>query len=560
MQKHGINAYVQPVHDEYMSEYPPTCNQRVKWLCGFSGSAGAVVVLEKKAALFVDGRYTLQAKNEVDGALFEQHNITDLAPEQWAAKHLRGDLGYDPKLYSSAMVRRMENAGLTLAAMPNLVDAIWKDRPQPPQSKIYAHDIKYSGERSADKRARIAKQLKADAALLTAPDSVNWLLNIRGSDTEGTPLALCVALLDAKGRAQLFVPPDRVDAKTRAHLGRDVELCDPDTLPKKLAAWKKKNVQVDMRTTPMWYVSALEKSGVKTVEGQDPCQLPKAMKNVVELAGMRAAHVRDGAAVVKLLCWLENQKRVSEIDIAEKLLSFRQQNDLFVEPSFPTIAGSGPNGAIVHYRADEKSNRALKANELLLLDSGGQYHDGTTDITRTIAIGKPGRAEKESFTRVLKGHIAIATAQFPEGTSGSQLDALARQYLWQAGLDYDHGTGHGVGCFLGVHEGPQRISKRGGDAKLLPGMILSNEPGYYKAGAYGIRIENLVAVAQAKKGWLAFETITCAPIDTRLIETSMLSAAEKEWLNAYHAWVQKTLSPLLGRAERDWLKNTCCLV
>jgi len=577
MTAHALAGYIQPVHDEYMSEYPPACNRRVEWLCGFSGSAGSAAVLRDKAALFTDGRYTLQAQNETDAALYEQHNTASMLPESWLAvqAHSGDKIGYDAKLYTRTMLARMKTVlgkkGIELVAVENLVDGIWLDRPAAPATPLFMHELRYAGVESSAKRRRIGEQVAlagADAALLTAPDAVNWLLNIRGRDVENTPLALGVAIIEASARVHFYIMPSRCDEAVRAHLGDEVMLCEPSALEEGLLSLGKYRVLCDPQAVPVWFTQTLEKAGAKIVEAQDPCMLAKAVKNPVELKGIRSAHIRDGAAVVKLLCWMEG-KSVTEIEVSEKLLYFRAQHPMFVEPSFTTIAGSGPHGAIVHYRVTPQSDRAAKEGELFLLDSGGQYPDGTTDITRTFPIGAPTQEHKECFTRVLKGHIALATAFFPHGTSGSQLDALARQYLWQAGLDYDHGTGHGVGCFLGVHEGPQRISKRGGDAPLKPGMIVSNEPGYYKAGEFGIRIENLVAVVEKNPSpsplegggdYLGFDTVTCVPIDTRLVEISMLTAQEKQWLNAYHAWVLEQLADMLDTQEQAWLKARCAAI
>ncbi len=598
---HRLTGYLQPVHDEYLSEYPPACNQRVGWLTGFSGSAGTAIVLQKKAAIFTDGRYTLQAKNEVSAKLFEQHNSGETTPEAWLAERLKSGnrIGYDPKLYTKNMLWRMERVlgkkNIRLVPVKNLVDAVWAGRPSAPSSPLFIHDIKYAGEKPLSKRQRMAKQIKAagaDACVITAPDAVCWLLGMRGSDVPCTPLVLSAAILYADAKADLFVAPERCDAYVRTHLGKQVKLCAPESLGKKLQALGKKRVLCDPGSLPVWFTQVLRKTGATIIEGENPIIPAKAVKNPVELQGMREAHIIDGVAVVKLLCWLDQEapcRPVTELEISDKLLRLRAAHTQFVEPSFPTIAGSGPNGAIVHYRVSAESNRTLQKNELMLLDSGGQYPGGTTDITRTVPVGTPTPEHKDRFTRVLRGHIAIATARFPEGTAGSQLDAMARQYLWQAGLDYDHGTGHGVGCFLGVHEGPQRISKRGGDAALKPGMIVSNEPGYYKTGAYGIRIENLVAVItsplplregagggdilnentfskipplpnpppQVGREYLRFETITCVPIDTRLVDAAMLAATEKQWLNTYHAWVLGKLTDKLDAAEREWLAERC---
>lgn len=560
----GIDAYLQPVHDEWMSEYPPACNRRVEWLTGFSGSAGLAVVTADKAAMFVDGRYTLQARAQVS-ADYEVFNSADATPQGWLSRELPGGakIGYDPKLYTKGMIEKFK--GNITTPTENLIDGLWENRPPAPATQVFAHEVIYSGESAASKRARIAEAIRkagADAAFLNAPESVNWLLNIRARDVENTPLCLAFAIIDGSGLVQLYIDGSRISGELRLHLGVEVKICAPETLASGLCGFSGKTMLLDSQTTTVFIADLCRAADVKLLEGVDPCFLPKAIKNPVELTGIRKAHIRDGAAVAKLLYWLADQENVTELAVVDKLLSLRGQNDLFLEPSFDTIAGSGEHGAIVHYRATQESNRALKAGELFLLDSGGQYFDGTTDITRTVAIGTPTSAHKDRFTRVLKGHISLARAQFPEGTSGSQLDALARQYLWQDGVDYDHGTGHGVGCFLGVHEGPQRISKRGGDAALAAGMVVSNEPGYYKAGEYGIRIENLVAVVEKTSGengrkFLGFETLTCAPIDTKLVAVFMLTDEEKEWLNNYHEWVKAELSPLLDAREKIWLADYC---
>lgn len=574
--RYGINGYIQPLNDAYMSEYPPACNRRLEWLTGFSGSAGCAAILASKAAFFTDGRYTLQAGNEVDAGQFELFNSARMPMEQWLASQMRpGErLGFDPSLYTPAALKRLQKwlnpKGVECVAVENLVDRVWRDRPPLPDSPVSVLDLGYSGEAPVSKRKRIGEAISkagADAAVLSTPESVNWLLNIRGRDVEHTPVVLTVAVIDAQGSVKLYVSLARCDGYVRRHLGGSVEICDPLSLETDLRKMGLRGLRVlcDPQSMPLWYSMVLQEAGAIIVDGTDPCLLPKAIKNPGELRGIREAHLRDGLAVTRLLCWLdmESQRRpVSEMEVCRKLLQLRAHHPLFVEPSFATIAGSGPNGAIVHYRVSEASDRALKSGELFLLDSGGQYLDGTTDITRTIPIGEPDTECKDRFTRVLKGHIAIATVQFPQGTSGSQLDILARQYLWQGGMDYDHGTGHGVGHFLGVHEGPQRISKRGGDTPLQAHMVLSNEPGYYKAGAYGIRIENLVTVIEKSKGdndmpYLGFETLTCAPIDTRLVESSLLADGEKAWLNQYHQWVLEKLSANLDEQERGWLTARC---
>ena len=566
MASHGLDAYLQSVHDEWMSEYPPACNRRVEWLTGFSGSAGLTVVLADKVAMFVDGRYTLQAAKQVS-ADYVVLNSSDITPQNWLAQQLTdgAKIGYDPKLYTKTMLDKFKK--FSVVPTPNLIDELWENRPPKPATKIFAHDAQYSGETSEAKRLRVADAIKktgSDAAFLSAPESVNWLLNIRARDVENTPLCLAFAIIDAQGNVQLYVDSSRLDEKVLAHLG-DVKICAPDSLSEELLLFSQKTMLFDAQATTVFITDLCSASGIKLLKGTDPCVLFKAVKNPVELAGIRKAHIRDGAAVTSLLYWLEKQENITELEVADKLLLLRMQNELFLEPSFDTIAGSGEHGAIVHYRATPESNRALQQGELFLLDSGGQYFDGTTDITRTVAIGEPLPEHKDRFTRVLKGHIALAQAQFPEGTAGSQLDALARQYLWQDGIDYDHGTGHGVGCFLGVHEGPQRIGKRGGDAALKVGMVVSNEPGFYKTGEYGIRIENLVTVVEKTVGengkkFFGFETLTCAPIDTRLVDSEMLTDSEKKWLNDYHAWVKTELSPYIDDDENKWLENYLQLV
>ncbi|MEZ5690299.1 MAG: aminopeptidase P family protein [Rickettsiales bacterium] len=564
LEKYGINAYLQPVHDEWMSEYPPLCNRRVEWLTGFTGSAGLAVVTDDKAVIFVDGRYTLQAKEQA-GADYEIHNIADYPPEKWLAGNIPAGkkIGYDPKLYTRTMLKRFEK--LSLIPVENLIDALWENRPPPPATPLFIHETKYSGESSTSKRSRVVSEIKkanADLLFLSAPENVNWLFNIRARDAENTPLCLASAILDKNGKAYIYLDEDRVSNKVSDHLGNDTEIISPENIKENLSVFTGKKILCDSGTTPLFIENLCVDSGLKVINSTDPCELLKAIKNPVELAGMRAAHIRDGLAVTKLLYWLSRQSKVSELDVVGKILELRTQNELFVEPSFDTIAGSGEHGAIVHYRATKESNRNLGDGELFLLDSGGQYYDGTTDITRTVIIGNPTDEHKRNFTLVLKGHIALACAIFPEGTTGTQLDVLARQYLWQAGLDYDHGTGHGVGCFLGVHEGPQRVSKRAGDVLLKSGMILSNEPGYYKTGEYGIRIENLVAVVEKitgdnNKKYLGFETITCTPMDVALINISMLTSEEKIWINNYHNWVREELSPYLDADETVWLIKAC---
>lgn len=562
----GLDGFLLPMADEHQNEYVPPRARRIAWLTGFTGSAGLVVVLADKAALFTDGRYTLQAKAQVDGALYELRHVTEEPPTDWIAAHLGagGRLGYDPWLFTADGVARFRQAaeragGALVAVDENPLDAVWDDQPPPPLAPVVPHELRYAGESAADKRARIAATLEADAAVLTATDSIAWLFNIRGGDVAHTPLALAFAILRADGTADLFVDRRKLTPGLDAHLGNAVAVREPGDFAPALAQLAGKRVRVDPAVTAAWVFDRLQSAGAQIVRAADPCQLPKACKNEVELAGTRAAHRRDGAALTRFLRWLdENWREADELTAAERLEAFRREDGLFRDLSFDTISGAGPNGAIIHYRSTPETNRRLESGSFYLVDSGAQYLDGTTDVTRTIAIGSPSPEMRDRFTRVLKGHIALALCRFPEGTTGSQLDALARLALWRAGLDYDHGTGHGVGSYLGVHEGPQRISKLPNTVALKPGMIISNEPGYYKAGAYGIRIENLVVVQRielpgAERPMLGFETLTRAPIDLAAVEPGLLTPEERTWLNDYHAEVRATLQPLLDPATAAWL-------
>jgi Xaa-Pro aminopeptidase len=573
--RRNLSGLYLPLTDEYQSEYLPMRAQRLSWLTGFTGSAGSVAVLADKAAVWSDGRYTLQLAQQVDGRLFEHLHSTDNPPTDWLKANLKkGDrFAYDPWLHAEGMVKRLQEActaaGAELVAVDsNPIDAVWTDQPPPPLGPVRVQDLTLAGQSSADKRAAIAAAAKtagADAVVLTLPESIAWLLNIRGSDVPHTPLPLSMALLHADGAVDLYIDDRKLDAAVRQHLG-DVRLHAADAFTAALTALgaAHKSVQVDPATAAAYVLQRLEQAGARLVRAEDPCLLPKACKTAAELDGTRAAHRRDGAAVSKFLAWLDTQAArggVDEMAAAQKLQDFRRLSNELRDLSFTTISGAGPNGAIVHYRVTPETNRLLEPGNLFLVDSGGQYPDGTTDITRTIAIGEPTAEMRDRYTRVLKGHIALATAKFPEGTSGQQLDALARKPLWEIGLDYDHGTGHGVGAYLSVHEGPQRIAKMGSPVALKPGMIISNEPGYYKTGAYGIRIENLVTVrvetdkAENGKRWLGFETITRAPFDRRLIDLTLLTAAEVAWVDAYHALVWHDIADLLDDAARDWLKQ-----
>jgi Xaa-Pro aminopeptidase len=573
LKRRGIDGFVVPRADEHQGEYVPRRSQRLAWLTGFSGSAGLAIVLADRAAIFIDGRYTLAVRGQVDTDAFVPHQIPEQSPEAWIAENLTkgGKLGFDPWLQTvdghERFARACQRAGGEFVSVDsNPVDAVWPDRPPAPLAPVLPHPDEFAGENSQAKRARIAGAVKAkgaDVALITAPDSIAWLLNVRGGDVPRTPFALGFALLHGDGHVDLFMDRRKVPDRTLAWLGNAVTLAPPDELASALDMLGKvgKRVLIESATAPMWAATRLQAAGVALIRDADPVALPKACKNAVELEGIRRAHRRDGAAVSGFLGWLSREstnRKLREIEASDRLQALRQETGKLRDLSFDTISGAGPNGAIVHYRASEASQRTLEPGSLYLVDSGGQYRDGTTDITRTVAIGTPSPEMRDRFTRVLKGHIALAMARFPAGTTGSQLDALARYALWQAGLDYDHGTGHGVGAYLSVHEGPHRISKMANNVALQPGMIVSNEPGYYKTDAYGIRIENLVAVREAKidgadRRYLEFETLTLAPIDLACIEPGLLTDAERQWLNDYHRRVRETVGPEVDEATRAWL-------
>ena len=568
----GLDGFVVPLSDEHQGEYVARRSQRLAWLTGFTGSAGLAIVLAEQAALFVDGRYTLQAAAQVDGSLYEHCHITDEPPGAWLREHLAAGaaLGYDPRLHGASQRDRLaapcRAAGARLVPCEdNPIDTLWVDQPPAPLGPIAPHPARFAGAEAGEKREIVAARLAekgAAAAVLSAPDSIAWLLNVRGADVANSPLPHSFAIVHGDGAVDWFVDRRKLLPEVPAHLGNSVHVQAPDSMANALDALADtgKAVLIDAAATPVWIVDRLTDGGAKVVRGADPCALPKACKNAIELDGIRAAHRRDGAALTRFLAWLAAAPpgSITELDAVGRLAAMRAGGEHYRGPSFDTISGAGPNGAIVHYRVTAASNRTLEPGTLYLVDSGGQYLDGTTDVTRTVAIGPPEPEHRDRFTRVLRGHIALATARFPRGTSGAQLDTLARQFLWQAGLDYDHGTGHGVGHYLNVHEGPQRISRMGSGAALAPGMVVSNEPGYYKTGAYGIRIENLVAVMEADDAngaFLGFETLTLAPINRALIDPAMLTADERAWLDAYHARVVETLAPLLAddAAALDWL-------
>jgi Xaa-Pro aminopeptidase len=566
----GLDGFIIGRGDEHQGEYVPQRADRLAWITGFTGSAGAAIVLAEEAAVFVDGRYTLQVREEVDPKLYQYQHLVTEPPERWIEGHLKKGqrIGFDPWLFTVDQARRFTDAaakagGTAAPVEKNPLDAIWGDQPPPPIAPVLPQDMRYAGRSSEDKRRAIGKALAAegqDAAVISAPDSLCWLLNIRGGDVPRTPFALGFAVVDTAGHVDVFMDPRKFTPATLSHLGNEVTVQPREAFAGALDALgkEKRKVAIDSNTAGVWIRDRLVKAGAAVRVGDDPCALPKATKNAVEIEGTRAAHRRDGVAVTNFLGWLAAEApkgSLTEIEAAEKLASFRRRDPLFRDFSFDSISGAGPNGAIVHYRVSEKSNRKIENNSIYLIDSGGQYLDGTTDITRTVAIGTPTAEMKDRFTRVLKGHIALATVKFPKGTSGSNLDVLARRPLWEIGLDYDHGTGHGVGSYLSVHEGPQRISKMPNRVALEPGMIISNEPGYYKTGEYGIRIENLVVVqpVDGQQNMLQFETITLAPIDINLVDRTLLSADEVAWLNAYHRRVRETLSPQVDAATKAWL-------
>ncbi len=567
-----LQGFIVPHADEHHQEWLPPRAARLAWLTGFDGSAGAAVILHRKAAIFVDGRYTLQVRQQVDKALYEVKHLITEPPQKWlAAKVTAGDrIGFDPWLHTqaqaTALAKACRDAGAELIPTPqNPLDAVWPDQPPPPLAPVVPHPVQFAGKDSPSKRAELAAGIKqggAAAAVISLPESIAWLLNLRGGDVANTPLPLSFAILHDDGAVELFIDRRKLTPQTERHLGNHVSLAPPEALAEALDRLAKagKPIQICPRTAASWIFRRVKDAGGEIREAPDPCELPKARKNETELNGARAAHRRDGAALTRFLSWLAREApsgTVTELTAEARLEAFRRGGEHFNGLSFSTISGAGPNGAIVHYRATESSARKLAAGELYLVDSGAQYLDGTTDVTRTVAIGEPTAEMKDRFTRVLKGHIALVLAPFPVGTSGAQLDTLARQYLWQAGLDYDHGTGHGVGSYLGVHEGPQRISKHG-SVPLEVGMIVSNEPGYYKEGAYGIRIENLVTVVAAplegaEREMLGFETLTLAPIDRNLIDPALLTPAERSWLNDYHDRVRTAIEPQVDNETGDWL-------
>ena len=563
MKKDGIDAFLVPRSDAHQGEYVAARDERLSWLTGFTGSAGFAAVLADEAGVFIDGRYTLQVRDQVSTDHFTPVDWPKTRLGPWLSDRLGPGqtVGIDPWLHTRAEVEALEKAGLNIRMTDNLVDRIWADQPDPPRGKVAPYPAEFAGKTHDEKRAEIAailREANQRAVILTLPDSLAWLLNIRGSDLRHTPSIQGFAILRDDGTLNLFTLPSKL-ADLADHLGPDITVAPPDAFPAALATLSGP-VRLDRKTAPHAVGLALDDAGTEIAWADDPCLLPKARKTPAEIAATTEAHLRDGAAMVEFLAWLDDaapKGGLTEIDVVEKLEGFRRATNALRDVSFDTIAGSGPNGAIVHYRVTRGTNRTIDPGDLLLVDSGGQYIDGTTDITRTVTTGTPTADQKAAFTRVLQGMIAVSRARWPRGLAGRDLDPLARAPLWMAGQDYDHGTGHGVGVFLGVHEGPARISRLG-EVPLDPGMILSNEPGYYRAGAWGIRIENLVTVVEApalgdNRDQLAFETLTWVPIDTRLVDTAALSQAERDWLNTYHAGVAEKLAPRVSESARNWL-------
>ncbi|SQH75506.1 putative Aminopeptidase P [Shewanella benthica] len=575
MAKANLDAFIVPRADEYLGEYVPQRNERMQWISHFTGSAGMIIILKESAAIFVDGRYTIQVKLQVDGELFQYMSLTDTPQIQWLATSLGTDarIGYDPRLHPLSWQKSAESqlnkAQMALVAVDeNPIDLHWQDRPLASNAPAILFDEKRAGKSSQQKRQQIAAVVAesgADMALITSLDSFCWLLNIRGNDVPRLPVILGTALLTANGDMTLFTDVEKLPAGTSEHVGSGVSFKAESELKDALKELAGVKLLADQNSSNAWSQLIAEQAGAILIPGFDPVSLAKAQKNTTELAGMRACHIRDGVAVSRFLAWLdmevESENFHDEGVLADKLESFRLEDELYKEPSFDTISAVGANAAMCHYNHNNGIPATMSNNSIYLVDSGAQYLDGTTDVTRTIAIGQVTSEHKKMVTLVLKGHIALDQAKFPRGTTGQQLDGFARQYLWQHGFDYDHGTGHGVGHFLNVHEGPQRIAKNSNDVALLPGMVVSNEPGYYRAGEFGIRLENLItvrpcaALANAEREMFEFDVLTLIPMDSRLIDKSLLTDAELNWFNDYHQLVYKTLAPLMQGCELNWLEN-----
>ncbi len=578
LKKKKLDGFYLQRADEFLNEYVPAYAERLAWLTGFTGSTAQAIILADKATLFVDGRYTLQAKNQLNPDLYEISS--KISPSEWIKKNSGPGktIGFDPKIHSiaaiEALTEKLKTQKIKLVPVKtNPVDEMWKDQPAPPQEPVSVHPLKFAGVKPDDKIAAIQDKLKENGVnqvIITQADSIAWLLNIRGRDVPHTPLALSFMIVHASKKAELFIDKEKLNTTSKKHLDKYVRVQDIDKLQDQLEqiTKKKTTVQIDKKRSSYWFLMQLEGENCRIIDKDDPCTLPKAIKNEKEIEGARQAHERDGVAMCRFLAWLDENSETGELDeitVSKKLEQCRRDTKALKEISFDTISGAGPNGAIIHYRVTESTNRKLKTGSLYLVDSGGQYQDGTTDITRTIAIGTPTKEMRTRFTQVLKGMIDVSLARFPEGTKGSTLDILARQALWKAGVDYAHGTGHGVGSYLSVHEGPQGIHSVS-TVKVQPGMIISNEPGYYKENKFGIRIENLIlatepeAIKSGEKDMMGFETLTLAPIDQRLIDPDLLTDEELSWLNQYHAQVRKVISPHLSKDEKSWLKNVTAAI
>ncbi len=568
--RQGLAGFIVPRADEHLGEYVPAAAERLAWLTGFTGSAGIAIVLADRAALFVDGRYVTQAASQIDASEWQQLHVAETPPPSWLAGAAGGGkVGYDAMLLPEESVQRYLDAGVALVAVEtNPLDAVWRDRPEPPLAPALPHPLHFAGRTAAQKREDIAASLRAakqNAAVITDPASLAWLLNVRGSDVPFAPFVLGFAIVHDDAGVQVFMDPRKMPDATREWLRNSVSVQPRSALPGALAALAGKTVRVDAAGSPAWFAQRLRAAGATVAAGMDPCLLPKACKNPVEQQGARDAHRRDAIAIARYLHWLHSAAgRESELSAAAQLLAFRAALPGFRGESFPAISGAGEHGAVIHYRVSEESNRPIKPNEVYLIDSGAQFADGTTDITRTVWTGPaaPPAEVTDRFTRVLKGHIAVATLVFPQGVCGAHIDTLARQSLWQAGLDFDHGTGHGVGSYLSVHEGPVNISRLAKPVPLAAGMVLSDEPGFYAPGQYGIRLENLLLVQpadlpNASKPFLRFETLTLAPFDRRAIDTALLTPGEAAWIDAYHARVLADVGPSLEGAARAWLAEAC---
>lgn len=571
--QHNIDALLIPHEDEYLGEYVPAHNERLHWLTGFTGSAGAAVITQDKAAIFVDGRYTVQVTKQVPSDLFEYRHLIEEPALDWIQDNLTANasVAIDPRMHSSAwldMAQAKLAGKLELNILSgNPIDELWHDRPAPVVSDVRLMPTKAVGQSSESKRKEIAQLVAkagADSAVITALDSICWLLNVRGLDVSRLPVLLSHAILHADSSVEYFLDPARLPAEFAAHVGTGVTVHHPEALQSRLEAMSGKKVLLDPAISNAWFKLVLQNAGASVIAAADPCLMPKASKNEVEIAGMKACHIRDGVAMSKFLCWLDAEVAAGnlhdEATLADRLEAFRKEDPTLMDLSFDTISAAGGNAAMCHYNHENQPEPGkLELNTLYLVDSGGQYLDGTTDITRTIAIGQPSAEMIKQFTLALKGHIGVARARFPKGTRGYQIDTLARQHLWAEGYDYDHGTGHGVGHFLSVHEGPASISKKQIDVPLTEGMVLSNEPGYYRADAFGIRIENLELVVETPTNGdfpvLSFESLTRCPIDKRNINVDMLTRPELAWLNDYHQKVWEQISPLVEGEVKEWLRE-----